>query len=263
MYSSQFGQDHFLDTSVFKGFRNGVFMDVGAHDGISINNTLFFERERGWSGVNVEPIPSVFEKLVQNRPTSVNLNCAVYSKDGTTEFLCNEGYTEMISGIADTYDPRHLTRLHRENVQQYAKTRSVIVPTKRIETICDELDIQRIHYLSIDVEGAEFDVIKSINFDKVFIDVIEFENNTRTFQCRLLNTCARRDTLLFHTISLPFSWFIYSHNLVSKFNTNSTVAFTIHDVGVYGRVWVQFTYASRRAAHPHVYLFFRHSPLFW
>jgi hypothetical protein len=31
--------------------------------------------------------------------------------------------------------------------------------------------------LSIDVEGAEFEVIKSINFDKVFIDVIGFENN--------------------------------------------------------------------------------------
>ena len=53
----------------------------------------------------------------------------------------------------------------------------MLVPTKRIETICDEHDIHHIHYLSIDVEGAEFDVIKSINFDKVHIDVIGFENN--------------------------------------------------------------------------------------
>ena len=41
----------------------------------------------------------------------------------------------------------------------------------------DEHNISHINYLSIDVEGAEFEVIKSINFDKVFIDVIEFENN--------------------------------------------------------------------------------------
>ena len=37
--------------------------------------------------------------------------------------------------------------------------------------------ITHINYLSVDVEGAEFEVIKSINFEKVFIDVIDFENN--------------------------------------------------------------------------------------
>ena len=46
-----------------------------------------------------------------------------------------------------------------------------------METICDEHQISHINYLSIDVEGAELEVIKSINFDKVFIDVIGFENN--------------------------------------------------------------------------------------
>ena len=53
----------------------------------------------------------------------------------------------------------------------------IIVNTKRIDTICEENKINHIHYLSIDVEGAEYDVIKSINFNKVFVDVIEFENN--------------------------------------------------------------------------------------
>ena len=48
---------------------------------------------------------------------------------------------------------------------------------KELETIFDENNVSNINYLSIDVEGAEFEVIKSINFDKVFIDVIGFENN--------------------------------------------------------------------------------------
>ena len=48
-------------------------------------------------------------------------------------------------------------------------TELIKVNTKKIETICDENDINHVHYLSIDVEGAEFEVIKSINFDKVFI----------------------------------------------------------------------------------------------
>ena len=43
MYYSQFKQDQFLEEVVFKGYKNGTFVDVGAHDGVSINNTLYFE----------------------------------------------------------------------------------------------------------------------------------------------------------------------------------------------------------------------------
>ena len=39
--------------------------------------------------------------------------------------------------------------------------------SKKLETIFDENNISRVHYLSIDVEGAEFEVIKSINFEKI------------------------------------------------------------------------------------------------
>ena len=42
-FYSQDKQDKFLEENVFKGYKNGVFIDVGAHDGKSINNTLFFE----------------------------------------------------------------------------------------------------------------------------------------------------------------------------------------------------------------------------
>ena len=177
MFNSQYGQDEFLEKNIFKGFKNGVFMDVGAHDGISINNTLYFEKYNNWTGINVEPIKSVYDKLVINRPKSININSAVCNTDGTAEFICNTGWTEMISGLKDNFDQRHFQRLERENKQMGSKTEYIQVNTKRIETILNEHNIDHIHYLSIDVEGAEFEVIKSINFDKVFIDIIEFENN--------------------------------------------------------------------------------------
>jgi FkbM family methyltransferase len=176
-YYSQCGQDRFLDESVFKGFKNGVFVDVGAHDGVSINNTLFFEKNHGWSGVNVEPIANVYNKLVVNRPSCINLNVAVSATDGVADFIFNEGYTEILSGLKDSVDPRHLNRMVRENIQYGGKSNTIQVPTRRLETICKENNISHIHYLSIDVEGAEFDVIKYINFDTVFIDIIGFENN--------------------------------------------------------------------------------------
>lgn len=177
MFNSQYKQDEFLETQIFKGYKNGFFIDVGAHDGVSINNTLYFEKNNNWTGINIEPMKPIYDRLVINRPGNINLNCAVCNTDGQAEFYCNTGYTEMISGLKDQYDPRHLQRLEHENKQMGATTDIINVVTKRLETICDEYNIEHVNYLSIDVEGAEFDVIKSIDFDKVFIDVIGFENN--------------------------------------------------------------------------------------
>ena len=83
----------------------------------------------------------------------------------------------MISGIKETYDIRHEHRLNKENNIHGSTTEIIEVETMKIETICDIHKISHINYLSIDVEGGEFEVIKSINFDKVYIDVIGFENN--------------------------------------------------------------------------------------
>ena len=177
MFYSQDKQDKFLETKVFRGHKNGFFVDVGSHDGISINNTLYFEKNNGWTGINIEPLGSVYKKLVANRPNCINLEYAVCNNDGIAEFRCNTGYDEMLSGLNDCYDRRHVHRINSEQKQYGGESRIVKVNTRRLASIFAEHDIRHVNYLSIDVEGAEFEVIKSIDFDKVFIDVIGFENN--------------------------------------------------------------------------------------
>ena len=197
-YSSH-DQDHFLETMVFKGYKNGIFVDVGAHDGKSINNTLYFEETNQWTGINVEPIPEVYSRLIKNRPNCINLNCAVSNNDGIAEFILNKGYTEMISGLKDNFDNRHIHRLNNE-ISRYGGTTEVVnVKTMRLETICDENYINHINYLSIDVEGAEFEVIKSINFDKVFIDVIGFENNYQDTSIPIIHYLTYKGYKIIHT----------------------------------------------------------------
>jgi len=198
MFNSQFGQDKYLETYIFKGYKNGFYVDVGAHDGISINNTLYFEKNNNWTGINVEPIKKVFERLVINRPNDINLNCAVCNNDGETDFLCNTGYTEMLSGIKDNFDKRHVNRILRENKQMGSTTEVIKVKTKKLETIFDENNIKHVNYLSIDVEGSEFEVIKSINFDKVFIDVIEFENNYNDVSVRIVEYLMNKGFIIIH-----------------------------------------------------------------
>jgi FkbM family methyltransferase len=199
MFYSQDKQDIYLETNIFKGYKNGFYVDVGAHDGISINNTLYFEKNNNWTGINIEPIKKVFDQLVINRPNNINLNCAVCNNDGETEFLCNTGYTEMISGIKDTFDIRHFNRLQRENQQTGSTTEVIKVKTKKLETIFDENNIKHINYLSIDVEGAEFEVIKSINFNKVFIDVIGFENNYNDVSVPIVEYLQNKGFIIIHT----------------------------------------------------------------
>ena len=198
MFHSQDGQDMYLEHNIFKGYKNGIYVDVGAHDGVSINNTLYFEKNNNWTGVNIEPIKKVFDKLVINRPNNINLNCAVCNNDGETEFLCNTGYTEMISGIKNNFDPRHLQRLERENNAMGSTTEVIKINTKKLQTIFDENNISHVNYLSIDVEGAEFEVIKSINFDKVFIDVIGFENNYNDTSIPIVQYLEEKNFIVFH-----------------------------------------------------------------
>ena len=198
MFYSQENQDSYLETTVFKGFKHGVFVDVGAYDGIHINNTLYFEQTNQWTGINIEPIPKIFDYLMTNRPNCINVNCAIYNEEGETDFLLNTGYTEMLSGIKNTFDQRHITRLEDENNQMGSTTEVVKVATKKLTSILQEHDISHIHYLSIDVEGAEFEVIQSIDFDTIFIDVIGFENNYDDNSIPIIDFLEKHNYIVLH-----------------------------------------------------------------
>ena len=176
-FHGQEKQDYLLEEIVFKQCKDGFFVDVGANHPEHINNTLYFERTNNWKGINIEPIPTLYEKLQCIRSNCINVNCAIDSKEGDFDFVLNQGYTESISGLEEYYHPRHKERLLKENQQFNSQTKIVKICTKKLETIFDQHNVKHINYLTIDVEGAEFAVVQSINFDKVFIDVIEFDNN--------------------------------------------------------------------------------------
>ncbi len=176
-YYGQMGQDKFLDTAVFAGMQNGVFVDVGAHDGESLSNTLFFEKEKGWTGICVEPIPSVFQKLQVLRTKAKCYQVAIDSEEKETMFLLGKGYPEMFSVLANHLDPRHYTRIQNEARDNGGHTEMIPVQTRRLDNILAENNIKHVNYMSIDVEGAEFGVLESIDFSKVTFDIIEVECN--------------------------------------------------------------------------------------
>jgi FkbM family methyltransferase len=177
VFYSQSGQDEILETYVFKGYKRGFFVNIGAWDGVCFDNTLFFERERKWTGINIEPLPDRYQSLVENRPTCKNFNIAVGDRNGDVEFLAITGDTSMLSGIKENYDERHLARIARETAALNTEARTINVPVKRLDTLFKEQDVRRVHYMSIDAEGSEMNIIRSIDFNFTYIDVIDFESN--------------------------------------------------------------------------------------
>lgn len=176
-FYGQMGQDKFLETAVFHGMRDGIFVDVGAHDGESLSNTYFFEKERGWKGICVEPIPSVFEKLKKLRDNATCYQVAVDSDEAEKTFLVGKGYPEMFSVLTNHLDPRHYTRIQNETRDNGGHLESIQVKTKRLDSLLKEQGISHVNYLSIDVEGGEFGVLESIDFSTTTFDIIEVECN--------------------------------------------------------------------------------------
>lgn len=178
MYSAQEGKDKVLNEIYFKNRRGGFFIDIGAHDGVSINSTYFLEKHLGWSGVCIEPLKRRYDELVKNRPGSLCLNKAVYNREGFVKFRDITGYPEMLSGIEESYNPSHERRILHELGEGSMKT--IEVPCITLNSILEENSIRSVDYLKIDTEGSELDILKSLDFSKVDIKCIDVENNYST-----------------------------------------------------------------------------------
>lgn len=152
------------------------FVDVGAHDGVSSSNTGHFEIDLEWNGICIEPNPQVFEQLKKNRKCKL-YNCCVGSSNDEVNFLLISGYAEMLSGIYSEYDEKHLQRIESEIQKHGGKKEIIKIESKSLKTILKENKVAKVDYLSIDVEGAELEVLKGIDFLEVDVRVISVENN--------------------------------------------------------------------------------------
>lgn len=176
-YFSQMGEDAFLDQQVFGGKRHGFFIDIGAHDGLTFSNTYFLEKERGWQGICIEPLPEMFAKLSANRQ-ALCLNVGISNKKGTQEFLqvSGAGNAEMFSGLVHTYDKRHLAKVKKEAKLRHGQTQVIKIKTQQLSEIIKTHGLTHVDYCNIDTEGGELDILKTINFGACSFDCFTVED---------------------------------------------------------------------------------------
>jgi len=172
---SQSGQDAFV-LNYFKNKRNGIFIDIGANDGVSLSNTYYLEKELGWSGICFEPIPDIFSKLDKNRDC-IKIMAGVADKVSTEKFTFVDGPSHMLSGMTKEYNEQHKQRIKKEIQTLGGSIKELDVQCVVLNDILEEHKMYNIDYLSLDTEGNEFKILKNIDFNKFKIKVMTVENN--------------------------------------------------------------------------------------
>ncbi|QXE92327.1 FkbM family methyltransferase [Geomonas subterranea] len=195
-YYSQCGQDQWVAEVLCKDSVTKIFVDIGANDGISFSNTCHLERNLGWTGIAVEPIPEVFRKLKANRG-GILVNACIAAKPGTAKFQVVSGYAEMLSGLVDEYDPQHQQRIADEIARHGGTCREIEVECCNFNELLDRHGIRKVDYLNIDTEGAEYSILKTIDFRRFEISVVGVENNYDDCRIPLL---MRKNGYVLHSI---------------------------------------------------------------
>ncbi|MBV5340916.1 MAG: FkbM family methyltransferase [Deltaproteobacteria bacterium] len=147
-----------------KHVENGFYIDVGANDP-SIHSVTRVFYERGWHGINIEPLPSHHADLVKERPRDINLQCAAGAANGEIEIWeCDvRGWATASEDVV----AQHTLNGHRGVFHK--------VPVVKLTDICVQHVTGEIHFLKIDVEGFEksvFDGMELLRF-RPWILVVE------------------------------------------------------------------------------------------
>ncbi|CAE7360118.1 unnamed protein product [Symbiodinium pilosum] len=121
-----------------------VFVELGGYDGWHETNTHFLESCLGWKGLMIEGKPSTFKTLQRNRPNTVKISSAI----------CNETTTVNFGGTG---------------TGSHINAGSTLVPCAPLQSFFDVLDVQHISFFSLDVEGYELHVLKSVDWRKASI----------------------------------------------------------------------------------------------
>ncbi|PRY21391.1 FkbM family methyltransferase [Aliiruegeria haliotis] len=164
-YGDQKGQVDFLINSLFNYEKNGLprggyFVDLACADGVRINNSLFLERHLGWKGLLFEPNPRFRKRIEAHRTSPLVTRCVTDRIGSVEQFRIDNGMLGGIVSDATDNNPRF-------RGEELKAAEIIEVETT---TLAHELDQagapSTIDFLSLDVEGAEWIVMRKFPFDR-------------------------------------------------------------------------------------------------
>lgn len=170
---------NFEDVMLWRALRQvekGFYIDVGANDPLIDSVTQVFY-ERGWHGINIEPLSEHFADLQRERPRDINLRCAAGSSEEEIEIWeCD------VRGWASVDRAAIEGHIAMGNIGRYHQ-----VQMMPLAQICDQYAPQEIQFLKIDVEGFERSVLEGMDFRRFrpWIVVVEATRPNSTEEVHL------------------------------------------------------------------------------
>jgi len=176
MYYSQCQEDIFLNQNIFKNKQNGVYIELGALDGVLYSNTKFFEDSLNWKGILIEPHPEKFKLLEKNRPNNFLFNNLVSCHKEPLELRYFVDCHAAVSGVENTLSQHHFDTYFESNNEwnKSLQQNKMFMKPKSLTEIVKSTKLTHIDLLSLDVEGHEYEVLKSWDFS-IPIDIILIE----------------------------------------------------------------------------------------
>ena len=179
---SQNGEELLL-WNFFGRKRSGVYVEIGAYDGVAFSNSYFFEAV-GWHGVLVEASPDLAATAAAARPHSRVVQAAAGSRAGTIRFTVAEGDGGVDTLSSATPD---LERIAREGGQ----TSEIEVPVRTLDDILGDLG-EPIDFVSLDVEGGELAALEGFDLQRFAPRVLVIEDNSGGTDRRVAEHLAAR-----------------------------------------------------------------------
>ena len=168
---SQLNQDLWV-IEVLNEKKNGTFVDVGAFDGINLSNTYILEKDFEWNGICIEANSKTFQKLKDVRKC-ICVNEMLSDSCGDIIRLQHMG--EL------SYGNRNVFNIDVEEMKKNHTTLDTSIEDCKTNTLMNVLDKNNIpniiDYLSIDVEGMEYDILRLFDFNKYHINTLTVEHN--------------------------------------------------------------------------------------
>lgn len=165
--------------------RGGVFVDVGAHDGVQFSNTHLLETKYGWTGVCIEPNPDSFKNLKKNRPNSQCFEVAIVNcKSNRIQLLVPNGVAVLGSTSPKRAGIGRILGIQPGNVkyQNYTVAAERLCVTLERGEIPPNFDL-----LSIDTEWTELEALASARLGIHHPEVIVVEANDSDFAKEIEN----------------------------------------------------------------------------
>eukprot|EP00747_Dinoflagellata_sp_TGD_P179187 gnl/TRDRNA2_/TRDRNA2_29570_c0_seq1.p1 gnl/TRDRNA2_/TRDRNA2_29570_c0~~gnl/TRDRNA2_/TRDRNA2_29570_c0_seq1.p1 ORF type:complete len:348 (+),score=64.06 gnl/TRDRNA2_/TRDRNA2_29570_c0_seq1:64-1107(+) len=170
---SQLGQDKWVD-KMLQHMRGGFVVESGAFDGFNHSNSIFFETQRGWDCLLVEASPMLQDEIVRlgRKCTLLKAGLSISNGPGSFKFKT----AGVFGGIVDSMNEE--TRQRASQVGGPISQGLVDVPCFPLATAMYALGRTVIDYWSLDVEGAEPDVLEHTDFSHIEIGIITVEHNS-------------------------------------------------------------------------------------